>query len=182
MREEKRADKRDILRVQKDAEREIIYHYKREERLSLPSAPRLDYGRRSIFRNNRALLILFLDVILVIIIMFIAVRFFLGFPYKGSMGDYNFELKGFIYSGKVYISLVAERVRNREKREDSLVVSFYLKGEETGLYTVNKRVPQKEGEKVFLRVQIPFSDEETTVYAIVKMGGREITLHRRVQR
>ncbi len=182
MRKEEKPNKRDILKIRKNSEKEIVYHYKREERLSMPSAPKLDYGKKSIFRNNRALLILFLDVIIVIIIMFIVVRFFLGFPYRGSLGDYNLELKAFIYSQKVYVSLLVKKVREKGTGGGSCDVSFYLEGEKNNLYRITKEAPGKKNTKMFIRVQIPFSDEQTTVYALVKMNGKEIVLHRKVER
>ncbi len=176
--------KPDILKIEKNAKREIVHHYNRNERLSMPSAPKLNYGRRGIFKNNRSLIILLLDVILVIVITYVATRFFMGPSFKGKVEGYNFYLNGFIFSDMVYVTLdISTGEANKSEVEVNKVkVVFYLDNNKKDKFVFERKLPLGSDKKVTIRTQIPFSGETVTVYAKISVGKTDLLLSRKAKR
>ena len=179
---------RDKLRIKRSAEQEKTFHYSREERLSMPGAPKLDYVKKGILRNNRALLILFLDLVIILILIYVFFRFFYETSYTASVGNYQLSLKGFLYEGKAYAALYVKMGRGKKaksEREEStgnFVVKFYLKGREGKAVTVSGRLPVTTGDEIIVRQSLPFSGRETILYASVKIGAERKVLYRKLSK
>ena len=176
---------RPSINVRKDAEKEVVFHYKREERLSMPSAPKLNYGRKGIFKNNRALLILFLDLIIILILIFVFFRFFYQPGDVAAIGEYHFSLKGFIYEDKVYVALYIRSTGNKSSKtvsQSGFSILFYLKGRERNSQHAEISLPPRKNNEVIVRKSIPFNGNQTILYAEVKIGNKREVLFKKLSR
>ena len=96
------------LPIKRDAEQPCTYHYKREERLSLPGAPHPS-AQGGFFRRNRALTIIMLDVVLLLIIG-LGVRLFLSrSSNRARIDGYSVVLRGFPYEDVVFATLTVKK-------------------------------------------------------------------------
>jgi hypothetical protein len=93
---------------------DLHFHYDREERLAGTNLGK-DPGPKGLFRRNRSLAIILLDII-VIVIMFI-VFLFVFTPGRSwtRIGDYRIDLKAFQFEDEIYASLIVRRVRARRE-------------------------------------------------------------------
>ena len=90
------------------------YRYSRRERESMPNAPSLSSRKsRGVFRGNRPLLFVLLDV-LFLLAMFLFVRFFLFKPSNvARLGGYRIEAAGRMIEDGVFAVV---RIENRGGR------------------------------------------------------------------
>lgn len=100
------------------------FHYDRAERLAAGAGEKPPEPK-GLFRRNRSLAIILLDVI-VIVIMFLLLQFVFT-PGKSwtRVGDYRVDLIAFKFESDVYATLEISRVRDGDGRpsgSDSLVV------------------------------------------------------------
>jgi hypothetical protein len=146
------------------------YHYSRKDRLSLPTAPRFPERGGGIFRKNRTLLILLLDLVIVMILGVFLMRFLYAQVNRADLEGYSVVLRGLRSQEVVIATLtVSNRLSDSEQR---IFVRFSLvrnPGEEDSTY-VSGSAPGARGEERILRATLPAADSPKVLYAEVRIG------------
>jgi hypothetical protein len=70
------------------------YHYSRQDRFSMATAPRFRVKGGGIFRGNRTLLIILLDLVVVVILGVFLVRFLYARVNRAELEGYSVKLRG----------------------------------------------------------------------------------------
>lgn len=148
------------------------FHYSREERLNADSAIGRDdreegSGGKGLFRRNRSLAIILLDIV-VIVIMFIIFQFvFTPGRSASRVSDYRVELDAFRFENEVYATVEITRIREREQVEsgaeslveirigDSEEILDVLPLEVGAKTTATAVLPWVEDEPVTVELQFP---------------------------
>ncbi|MBN2551400.1 MAG: hypothetical protein JXB06_01465 [Spirochaetales bacterium] len=146
------------------------YHYSRQDRLSLPTAPRFPQKGGGIFRRNRTLLILLLDLVIVMILGVIVMRFFYAQVNRADLDGYSIVLRG-VRSQEVVIATLT--VANSSSQSQlGVLVRFSLvrnPGEEDSTY-LSGMAPADRGGQLILRAALPAEDSPEVLYAEVRIG------------
>ena len=171
----------DRLRIRKDREEPSIFHYSREERLSLPGAPKPPL-QEGFFRRNRSLTIVLLDILILIIVGF-GVYLFLGrTSHQAKISGYSVVLHGILYQDVVFASLTVKKIKNEPTiPPERIFISFTMSKSEEEL-SLSAQLPVKPGEETVLREAIPFEKNNDTLYAYVSVGEKSIRLSRDLKR
>jgi hypothetical protein len=154
-----------------------LHHYSREERLSRASAPRpRDAGGRGLFRRNRTLLIILLDLLIISILGIFLVRFLYSQAARTEVAGYSFVLRGF-RSGEVVVAALsikpeAGKVQTAAGPDARIYVRFSLqrKFEAKQLTFASTAAPEAEEGEVILRTTVPAKSESEVLYAEVRIG------------
>mgnify|MGYP006272957165 CR=1 FL=1 len=88
-----------------DADRELRFHYNREEREGARFRPLPDHSGRTVFRGNRSLMILFIDVVVVLLLGGIYFFFLRGDPSVTTLQGYEFSLSARSFEDETLLSL-----------------------------------------------------------------------------
>ena len=166
----------------------LHYHYDREERmhsLSPSIIERMEKKdssgkgglKKPLFRRNRSLMILLLDIIIILFLYFLilpllAIR---GGPPVEQIEHSPFELNGFVFEEKSLLSLNIERVAVSEKTEDAdeegktITVVFSVEGTEKTVKAIDV-LPEEEGSSRIIRASIPYNGEEKKAFAEISFG------------
>jgi hypothetical protein len=157
------------------------FHYNREERLAgrlTPERPR----PKGIFKRNRSLTIILLDII-VIVIMFLLFQFIFT-PGRGRerVGDFRVELSAFRFDGQVYATVEITRTREAERPVtggDSLV-TIQFEGDDEVLDTL----PSSAGDRITATSILPDdgSDDGPPIRVHLELAGKSVTLMTRPKR
>ena len=136
---------------------EAHFHYDREERLEYASSEvrNRGTGTRGMFRNNRSLLILFLDIILLVMIGVIFSVFGTIFGSSKAYGGYTLNLEGFEYGEQVYVRLKITAKRDAEELENNLIEGTFSYGDKKGSQAIAEILPAKKGESRVVRAVFP---------------------------
>jgi hypothetical protein len=147
------------------------YHYSRQERLSLQTAPRFRDKRGGIFRRNRTLLILLLDLVIVVIIGVFLVRFLYARVNRAELQGYSVVLRGVLYEEVVLAALAVTNTQAGSENEERVYARFSLERnpEEVDSTYISSALP-RQGEERILRATIPAPKEARTLYAEVRIG------------
>ncbi|RKX84161.1 MAG: hypothetical protein DRP57_06445 [Spirochaetes bacterium] len=175
--------KHDSFTVKKKREEKIIFHYDRNERLSMPAAPRRDSMKRGIFKGNRSLLILLLDIIVILILMFIFFRFLNRPSYKKTEQGFQFELEAFPYADNILVSLYVKKTGKAGKSLDkTFKVEFYTSTSSENRETLNGSFPLEPEKETILRSKLSWSGRDETVTASITIGSKVVVLKKNVKK
>ncbi len=128
--------------------KQLNFHYSREERLSQPGAPRFRVPRKGgLFRRNRSLLIVLIDVLLISVVFFLYRQFFASPTYESEIAGYKLLLRVFPVKDKVIVNLRVTGSRAASDGEegdaqapDRVFVRFLLGEDELRL---SERLPNR---------------------------------------
>ncbi len=159
------------------AKEELHYHYDRSERRrSLPDSlkERLENPPpRGLFKRNRALTILLLDVLVIIFMYFIVLPFINASFSSAVIEGYRFTLQGFHFEDTGYVSVSVEAIDTPKGNEDNLVsVIFTIEGTDNKT-TVFDILPEGKGGSRIIRATLRMRKEDGKVFAVVSAGGQE---------
>jgi hypothetical protein len=154
-----------------------VFRYSREERLSLPGAPRRsDGGGRGLFRRNRTLLIILLDLIIILVLGLFLVRFLYSQTYKADIEGYLVQLSGFRYDEVVFATLKVKNTgrgeANRSVTDGRIYARFSLERSlrEADSTFASSALPEPAQEETVLRAAISVEGEPEVLYAEVRIG------------
>lgn len=165
----------------------LPYHYNREERLAMApglrescyeegSRPRGLFG--GIFRQNRGLVFLLLDVLLLIIIFIVYSVLSAGGDSGWTKDGVRFDLAAFAYEDKAFVSLrITRRAGAAASGSGPRVV---LGAQEESSEPFSPALPAGEGESVFVRAVFA-RPASMTARGIVLFGGETRELSVRVK-
>ena len=151
------------------------YHYSRQDRLSMTTAPRFRERGGGIFRRNRTLLIILLDLVIILILGVFLVRFLYTQVNRANLEGYSVVLRG-VKSQEVFVAtLTITNTAAASTAEQSVFVRFSLvrdPDEEDSTYVSGSAPREREGERI-LRAVIPVSGSSASsevLYAEVRIG------------
>jgi hypothetical protein len=151
------------------------YHYSRQDRLSLASAPRFRDSGGGIFRRNRTLLIILLDLVIILILGLLLVRFLYARVNRADLEGCNVVLRGVRTEEVILATLTIKRTASSETGQRTVFARLSLQrdpDEEDSTY-ISGTAPERRGEERILRAAIPFSGTSTSskvLYAEVRIG------------
>lgn len=128
--------------------RDLHFRYSREERLALTDRPK-PHPPGGLFRRNRSLAIILLDVLLVLLVFILFQFVFTPGRSAVRVGDYNVRLSGFRFQNEIYLTVEFSRSRDRET------------------------IPA--GAAVLVAVRFPGGERVLDVLPVVEGGSTEVT-------
>lgn len=159
---------------------ELAFHYNREERLQSLSPEvmsRLE-GRKStgLFKKNRTLMIILLDVLVIIFLYFLLMPFLNKRAQTAELAGYEMKLRAFLYENTTFVSLRITNPGTEAEEEGEMVsVRFYLEDAETDVEVIDILPAEGEEERI-LRTQLEGGKKKKRVYAEVRIRGETETL------
>ena len=155
------------------------YHYDRDKRLGLPNAPDLSTrGRRGIFKGNRSLVILLIDVV-VICLLALFYRFFLYTPpYQTVLSGYTVTLRGFAYRDGIVGNLQVEKT-DEDAPQGRVYVRFLAGAADLRL---SASLPDNHDTSVELTRTLFPEDGPEELHAEVDIAGETSHLRRKLSR
>lgn len=159
---------------------EYNYHYDRSERtqhLSEGLKQRMENPpRKGIFKQNRGLTILLLDVLIILFIYFIALPFINASFSSATVLGYRFSLSGFVYENTCYLSIKVEAADpDKSVQGDFVTVVFSLQGSEKKTKVIDA-LPGEKGQTRIIRATLPIKKEEGTALAALTVGEEDVEL------
>jgi len=155
-----------------DEEQPPGYHYNRQERLAAASAPRYPARGSGIFRGNRVLLIILLDLVIVLILGLFLTRFLYARVNRADLEGYSIVLRGARLEQVVLATLTVTNRRAGNGVEQTLYVRFSLTrnpGEGESIY-VSWPAPREAGRERVFRATVPVSESSRVLYAELRIG------------
>jgi hypothetical protein len=148
------------------------YHYSREQRLNLPTAPRVQDRGGGIFRQNRTLLIILLDLVIILVLGLFLMRYLYAQVHRADLEGYSVVLRGFSSGEVVFATLTITNKRGGSETGERIYARFSLDGEfEEKDTTYSSAFLPDDGEKeTILRVTIPATERAKVLYAEVKIA------------
>lgn len=163
------------IKITRNSRKDLVYHYNRDERLSMDGAPH-NQGEQSFFQRYRGILIILADI-LFLVLVYIGVQNVLVFDAR-PVDKYSFELSGYRIKDKVFAKLAVQRNDDEaSKASPVLKVEFYLKdyGEKQ---IVEENLPRNPGGSIDIRVVLPSPQDDQVLNAKIFLANetREFSL------
>ncbi len=175
--------KHDSFTVKKSAEEKMVYHYNRDERLSMPTAPVKGNRSRGIFKGNKTLIILFINVIVIFLVLFLFIHFLNKPSYIKVKAGYRLELEAFPYAGEILVSLYIKKVKeNKTNGKYRISALLYTSGEPKKKKIISEDLPAEKGREIILRAKLPWLGRDDSVNAEVDIGGVIVVLKKSVKK
>ena len=173
------ADEPPVLKVRKDAEKEVRFHYSREQREALRRPPTRPRGKglfARMFRGGRKSgLSRLLPVLLGALAILIVVRLFSRPTPSGHLAGYDVNLRAYVYQDALLASVTASwKPGKGEEASEAAGVTVRFSASEEGAGSVSSE-PLGGGEAV-VRGRLPLSGAERRVIAEVAIGGKALRL------
>jgi hypothetical protein len=167
-------DKPDTLPVKSRAKKEIVYYYKREERLSMLKHKPGDTSGKGIVRN-KILLIIVCDIILIILIFSLINHFVLNKDENSQsvetdMGNYSLHLRGYRIKDKVFARLFIEKKGKTGRERKMVSVLFSLHTGQT--MQVNETLPHRAGDEIKIEATLISRDQDDILSAEIRIGDQ----------
>ena len=174
----------DVLHIKKGSEENIRYYSSRSERLSLFTAPKQDKKIEGIFRGNRSLLFILVDIVLLIVVIFLLNTFSLFSPDKKNLTGYSLVLQGYPSGGLINAIVRVKRLtENADIASNSVSVRFFVSDSDSpSEYFASSNLPQSAHESVIVRGYVPFAGNRQVLKAEVYIGESQVILTRTVKR
>ena len=162
----------------REVKQELDFHYNRKERFNLPGAPP-PKTRLSFLRRNKALVIIFIDIIVLVILAMIFSSFNFGTPESLNLGDYRLVLRAMQYDDVVFATLTVRNRSDGSRSDGRISVRFILSDQrlkksnlpdEAGQYAHSSRLPAAPGEETILKEAIALLEGAGRLYAEVRIG------------
>jgi hypothetical protein len=154
------------------------FHYSRKERLAMSNAPRLDIRhRKGVFRGNRSLLIVLLDVLLICLMFFLFKNFVFKPRNRIELSGYAVALRCRVIKDSVYAA-VRIKEENAETGAERAFVEFRF-GDGIRQNSVVLSPGERTSYEVTALLPFPSAEENHADLALivtVRMGDEEKTM------
>jgi len=149
---------------------EIRFHYRREERTgkSDEENPQGKSFFQRFFRLNRTTIIILLDIIVLTVVFMIFRPVLVKRDHIFENDTYRFELSGFLFNEKAYISLKIEALEDSPGGPIDVRVYSVEGGDQEVL---SDFLPKKTGVLKTLRLEMPVEEEQDQIYAEIDLVG-----------
>jgi hypothetical protein len=157
---------------------QLHFHYNRDERQAVLSPEVVErYARkRGIFRGNRPLVILFLDVLFVLILYFIISPILHRYAAATDLNGYELRLRAFLFENATYVSVQIEAEEAAAAGEQNLVtIRFSIEDADSETELVDV-LPGSPGEVMMYRARLPGGKGKQNVFADVRIGCKTAVL------
>ena len=125
-----------------------------------------------IFKGNRSLLIVLLDILLIVLMIFIFKQFIFGPSYQANLAGYRIDLRGYpVENGIMVVIRLAKKVQDAP--EGRAFLHFTLGKEEA---RESLLLPSLEDEPSELKTFLPMPKPEKELKATVRIGEEQRTL------
>jgi hypothetical protein len=160
------------------SEGDLHFHYDRDERLQFASSDVRNRGKgpKGIFRNNRGLLILFIDILLIVMIGILFSVFGSIFGSSKSYGGYELKIEGFEYNEEVYARLKVTAKRDAAELENNLIEGEFIYGDSDQRIEIAEILPAEKGESRVIRAIFTKEKGVKQVHAQVMFLDKEYKL------
>jgi hypothetical protein len=171
-RPEDKGEEPPILRIKKDAERDVEYYYNREKRLEMPSAPR-NREMKSFFsglfsRKRRGMLSPIFPVLVAVLAMVLIFRYVVSRPSNRAQIDgYQAVLRASVYKDSVLASVSLKPGRADAGSSQDAMVRFTLP--DTSEEALVSGI--LSGQETVLRAALPYKGVEKQIVAVVRVDG-----------
>ncbi len=169
-------DEPPILKVRKDAEQEVRFHYNREERVVLYRPIRREKQRRGFFarllRGGRRSL---LPVLLGVLAIVLATRLLPRDRTTGHLAGYDVSLRTYAYQDALLASVtVSWKPGSDEQVSEAGDATVRFSTSETAAGSVS--IEPLGGGEVVVRGRLPYTGAERRVFAEVAISGKALRL------
>lgn len=153
-------------------DRTLHFHYDRDERLAQTGGPK-PAEPKGLFRRNRSLAIILLDVLLILLIYVLFQFVFTPGRSSARVQDYDLELSAFRFEGELYVTVEITKSRDRETipNGEDLLVTVNVPGVDPVLDVL----PIIQSQSI--RVTAVTKSETTEVVVDVSLLGESVSLH-----
>jgi hypothetical protein len=155
----------------------LEFHSSREERLALAGAPLGERDRRfGLFRRNRTLLIVFVDILLFLTLAVLLVRFLYSQTPRGRLEGCAVSLRGLVYGEVVYATLTVNRERSQAAPGDGRIhvrLALSPDAQDADVQFLSASLPEAGGPELVLRGTLTAGAgprKARTLYAEVRIG------------
>jgi len=165
----------DKISIKKSAEKEIIYHYNREERLKRLKLKSELHVKKGFFRKNKVLIIIIIDIFLLIIV-FLSFRFlFHNIQAQKTTSGYTYTLSSFLINDKAFSKVKIKRThKTNNKNPIKAKVRFY---QEKGNSVVKEVfLPEKSGESIDISATFVILQDNNEIHAEVSIKDNSFIL------
>jgi hypothetical protein len=148
------------------------YHYSRKQRLSLSTAPRERDRGGGIFRKNRILLIILLDLVIILVLGLFLMRYLNAQVHRADLEGYSVVLRGLYFGEVVFATLTITNKGGRSVTGARIYARFSLDrafDEEDTTYSSAILPDDGEGQTI-LRLTIPAAEGAKVLYSEVEIG------------
>ena len=141
----------------------------------MATAPRSRDTGGGIFRRNRILLIILLDLVIILVLGLFLVRFLYARVNRVELEGYNVVLRSVRSEEVILATLTIKETASAAAAEQAVYVRFSLKrnpGEADSTY-ISGALPRERGGESILRAAIPYSPSSVSsgvLYAEVRIG------------
>ncbi len=148
------------------------YHYSRKQRLSLLTALPVQDRGGGIFRRNRTLLIILLDLVIILVLGLFLMRFLYAQVHRADLEGYSVVLRGFYFREVVFAAITITNKGGDSVTGERIYARFSLdRAFEEDDTTYNSAIlPDDAEEEIILRIAIPAPEGATVLYAEVEIG------------
>ena len=157
---------------------DLHFHYDRDERLQYASSDVRNRGKgpKGIFRRNRSLMILFIDILVIVMIGILFSVFGGIFGSSKNYGGYALNLEGFEYDEQVFLRLKITAKRDAEELENNLIEGAFSYGDKTEGVEIAEILPAAKGDSRVIRAVFPKQKGVKHAYAQVIFLDKEYEL------
>ena len=148
-------------------------HYDRSERMDLPSARHKTEKPRGIFRSNRGMMILLIDVAAILLIVVVLRALGLLDPSTGSIADRGVRLSATEVAAEVLVSLAIEPGPDGPTPPGRVFVRFYFEGREEDFLA---RSAALGAERIEVETILADRGSRSRVIAEVTVGAESVRL------
>lgn len=165
-----------VLKVRKDAEPEVRYHYSRDERVALRKSSRKDRKRRGVLGRllhgrGKALLPVVMGVLAIVVVARLLTRD----QSTGHLAGYDVSLRAYAYGDALLASVtVSWKPRTGEEASEAADATVRFSTPEAAAGSVSIE-PLGGGEAV-VRGRLPYTGSERRLIAEVAIGARAVRL------
>jgi hypothetical protein len=139
----------------------------------MPGAPARRSRPKGVFRGNRGLLILLIDVVIIAVIAIIYRQFLFSPAFEGDLAGYRMTLRGLGLQNRVVAELVIERVDDEAEEGTVFVLLRAGQGETRLSGALTRGTTTLEG-------AVLVGEQPAEIFADVTIGDESIELRRRL--
>lgn len=158
---------------------ELRFHYSRSDRLELGGSDREETRRGGVFRRNRSLTIVLIDIMIIIVIYVLFAFVFNAQPRNESYAGYDFSLRAVAFANEVLCTLTV----SRNDPTDEVVGRPAAVRFESGAAqeTVLDLLPSGNRRQRIFRARLPKEQSSGEVAVTVTIGEHQFKLESTVE-
>ncbi|TFG64983.1 MAG: hypothetical protein E4H36_01400 [Spirochaetales bacterium] len=155
---------------------DLVFHYNREDRIQHLSPETRERKRQGIFKSNRSVLLLLINIFVAAVFVFIVVPVLRNSKKQASYDNCVFSLKGFAYEDRAFVSLKATAIGDRTAPSENTVQVDFSLAKSGNRLKLSDILPVKKGQSIIIRGEMSLTAGSDTIQAEVSVGGKTLSL------